>query len=186
MSKKDVKGSYVSMHSSGFRDFLLKPELLKAIGDCGFEHPSEGFTSSRSLPLTCSYSLPFSVQHECIPQAILGQDVICQAKSGMGKTAVFVLSTLQQVTPVDGEVSVLVVCHARELAFQISREFERFAKYLDPAVKTLVFYGGTSIEADQKKLAATPPVCPPPAPFVLPSIRVSSTLSSAPLGVFLR
>ena len=39
--KKDVKGSYVSIHSSGFRDFLLKPELLRAIVDCGFEHPSQ-------------------------------------------------------------------------------------------------------------------------------------------------
>ena len=44
-----VKGNYVSIHSSGFRDFLLKPEVLRSIGDCGFEHPSE-------------------VQHECIPQ----------------------------------------------------------------------------------------------------------------------
>ena len=41
-AKKDVKGTYVSVHSSGFRDFLLKPEILKAIVDCGFEHPSEG------------------------------------------------------------------------------------------------------------------------------------------------
>lgn len=41
-AKKAVKGSYVSIHSSGFRDFLLKPELLRAIVDCGFEHPSEG------------------------------------------------------------------------------------------------------------------------------------------------
>ena len=41
-AKKDVKGNYVSIHSSGFRDFLLKPELLRAIVDCGFEHPSEG------------------------------------------------------------------------------------------------------------------------------------------------
>lgn len=31
-------------------------------------------------------------------------DVICQAKSGMGKTAVFVISTLQQLEPVDGQV----------------------------------------------------------------------------------
>lgn len=44
-SKKDVKGAYVSIHSSGFRDFLLKPELLRAILDCGFEHPSEGISS---------------------------------------------------------------------------------------------------------------------------------------------
>src|SRR5690348_7929798 len=39
---KDKKGSYVGVHSTGFRDFLLKPELLRAIVDCGFEHPSEG------------------------------------------------------------------------------------------------------------------------------------------------
>lgn len=38
----DKKGSYVGIHSTGFRDFLLKPELLRAITDCGFEHPSEG------------------------------------------------------------------------------------------------------------------------------------------------
>ncbi|CAI5689866.1 DEAD (Asp-Glu-Ala-Asp) box polypeptide 39B isoform X2 [Oreochromis aureus] len=85
--KEGVKGSYVSIHSSGFRDFLLKPELLRAIVDCGFEHPSE-------------------VQHECIPQAILGMDVLCQAKSGMGKTAVFVLATLQQLEPITGQVAV--------------------------------------------------------------------------------
>ncbi|EPB71633.1 DEAD/DEAH box helicase [Ancylostoma ceylanicum] len=84
---KKIKGNYASIHSSGFRDFLLKPELLRAIIDCGFEHPSE-------------------VQHECIPQAILGMDIVCQAKSGMGKTAVFVLATLQQLEPVDGEVAV--------------------------------------------------------------------------------
>jgi hypothetical protein len=39
------KKGYVGIHSSGFRDFLLKPELLRAIVDSGFEHPSEGNTS---------------------------------------------------------------------------------------------------------------------------------------------
>jgi len=48
--------------------------------------------------------LYFLVQNECIPQAVLGMDVLCQAKSGMGKTAVFVLATLQQLEPVDGQV----------------------------------------------------------------------------------
>ena len=62
-----------------------------------------------SAILFCS----FAVQDECIPQSILGMDVICQAKSGMGKTAVFVIATLQQLEPVDGQVSVLVMCHAR-------------------------------------------------------------------------
>lgn len=41
-----VKKGYVGIHTSGFRDFLLKPELLKAIVDCGFEHPSEGILPS--------------------------------------------------------------------------------------------------------------------------------------------
>ena len=36
-------------------------------------------------------------------------DVLCQAKSGMGKTAVFVLATLQQLEPVDGQVSLLAI-----------------------------------------------------------------------------
>lgn len=51
-------------------------------------------------------------------------DVLCQAKAGMGKTAVFVLATLHQVTPAPGEVHCVVLCHTRELAFQIQREYE--------------------------------------------------------------
>lgn len=39
---------FAGIHSTGFKDFLLRPELMKAITDCGFEHPSE-------------------VQQECIP-----------------------------------------------------------------------------------------------------------------------
>ncbi|XP_054770280.1 spliceosome RNA helicase Ddx39b isoform X1 [Lytechinus pictus] len=136
--QKETKAKgYVSIHSSGFRDFLLKPELLRAIVDCGFEHPSE-------------------VQHECIPQAILGMDVLCQAKSGMGKTAVFVLATLQQLDPVDGQVSVLVMCHTRELAFQIAKEYERFSKYM-PTVKVGVFFGGVSIKKDEQTIKTNCP-----------------------------
>ena len=59
----------------------------------------------------------------------------------MGKTAVFVLATLHQIAPVDGEVHVLVLCHTRELAYQIQKEYERFSKYL-PDAKSRVFYGG--------------------------------------------
>jgi len=78
-------------------------------------------------------------------------DVLCQAKSGMGKTAVFVLATLQQIEPVAGQVSVLVLCHTRELAFQIKNEYGRFAKYMGN-LKTAVFYGGTSIKKDEELL----------------------------------
>jgi ATP-dependent RNA helicase UAP56/SUB2 len=132
-SKGDSKkGHYVGIHTSSFKDFLLKSEILRAVVDCGFEHPSE-------------------VQHEVIPQGVLGFDTICQAKSGMGKTAVFVLTTLQQLTPVDGEVHVIVLCHTRELAFQIQREYQRFCKYL-PDIKSRVFYGGVNIKTDIEAL----------------------------------
>uniref|UniRef100_A0A1X7TCA1 Helicase ATP-binding domain-containing protein n=1 Tax=Amphimedon queenslandica TaxID=400682 RepID=A0A1X7TCA1_AMPQE len=96
------------------------------------------------------------VQHECIPQAILGMDVICQAKSGMGKTAVFVIATLQQLEIVEGQVSVLVMCHARELAYQIYKEYERFSKYFD-GVKTSVFFGGISVMKDEETLKTNCP-----------------------------
>lgn len=91
------------------------------------------------------------MQQECIPQALLGMDVICQAKSGMGKTAVFVLATLQQIEPVAGQVSVIVLCHTRELAFQIKNEYMRFSKYMT-GLKTAVFYGGTPIKNDYETL----------------------------------
>jgi len=136
-AKEVKKGHYVGIHASGFRDFILKPELLRAVVDCGFEHPSE-------------------VQHECIPQALLGMDIICQAKSGMGKTAVFVLATLHQLQPTDGEVSVVVICHTRELAFQISKEYARFCKYL-PDVKTGVYYGGVNIKQNRDALKSEVP-----------------------------
>ncbi|KAE8678688.1 DEAD-box ATP-dependent RNA helicase 15 [Hibiscus syriacus] len=120
-----AKKGYVGIHSSGFRDFLLKPELLRAIVIC--------------------------MQHECIPQAILGMDVICQAKSGMGKTAVFVLSSLQQIEPSPGQVVALILCHTRELAYQICHEFERFSTYL-PDIKVAVFYGGVNIKVHKDLL----------------------------------
>merc|ERR1719192_2719717 len=77
---KEIKGSYAGASTASFQDMLLKNELMSAIRDAGFEHPSE-------------------VQPRAIPAAMTGQDLICQAKSGMGKTAVFVLATLQQIEP---------------------------------------------------------------------------------------
>jgi len=135
--KEVKKGSYVGIHSSGFRDFLLKNELLMAITDCGFEHPSE-------------------VQQEAIPQAILGSDIICQAKSGMGKTAVFVLACLQQLVPQKNTLDSLVLCHTRELAYQICQEFQRFSKYMKD-VKVQVFFGGIQLQRHRQLLDSEQP-----------------------------
>ncbi|CAG2102815.1 unnamed protein product [Medioppia subpectinata] len=122
--------------NTSFRDFLLKPELLRAITDCGFENPSE-------------------VQTECIPQAVLGVDILCQAKSGMGKTCVFVLSTLQQLDTKSNSIEVVVLVHTRELAFQVSREYDRFSKYMN--VETALLIGGIPQRMDERCLRVNRP-----------------------------
>lgn len=128
------KGSYAGLYASSFRDMNLKESLVSALHDAAFEHPSE-------------------VQQEALPQAIFNHDIICQAKSGTGKTAVFVLATLQQIEVVPGapaSVDTLVLCHTRELAFQICKEFLRFAKFM-PDVKTCLLLGGVP-EKEQREL----------------------------------
>ena len=116
---------------------MLKSELLRAIQDCGFEHPSD-------------------VQQQCIPKAKMGVDILCQAKSGMGKTAVFVLTLLDQLDENPGPISAIVLTHNRELAFQIKKEFNRFTKYLDK-VKTEVIMGGVPIKDHIKLLKSDSP-----------------------------
>jgi ATP-dependent RNA helicase UAP56/SUB2 len=73
----------------------------------------------------------------------------------MGKTAVFVVSVLQQLdaNPVPG--SVFVLCHTREMAFQIKNEFDRFNKYL-PNIKTAMLVGGIPISLSKQELLAQP------------------------------
>jgi len=101
-----------------------------------------------------------AVQQQCIPQAILGTDVLCQAKSGMGKTAVFVIATLQQLdideSKGSDDVLVLVLAHTRELAYQIQNEYIRFAKHM-PNVRTAVFYGGEPLSKNLETLKTLKP-----------------------------
>jgi len=71
---------------------------------------------------------------------------------------VFVLACLQQIDASDKEkaVKVVVLCHTRELAYQIKHEFERFAKFFTD-VKTAVVYGGIPIAQDKEMLKTNCP-----------------------------
>lgn len=101
-------------------------------------------------------------------------DVICQAKSGMGKTAVFVLTTLQQLDLTQsGDVLMLCLCHTRELAFQIQKEYDRFSKYLPDvsAVRLAMFFylltqrpreRGQASRRHANMTASAPPLHPAP------------------------
>jgi len=134
-------GTHSAVALGGFKDFCLKPELMRAITENGFEHPSE-------------------VQHQALPKAMLGNDILAQAKAGMGKTAVFVFALLEQMEkPADGaaqDVQGVVLVHTRELAHQIEREFKRFNKYL-PHATTACFYGSVKIEENIKTLKTQKP-----------------------------
>jgi ATP-dependent RNA helicase UAP56/SUB2 len=72
---------------------------------------------------------------------------------------VFVLTVLQQIEINNSATTgplCLVLCHTRELAYQISREFDRFKKYL-PGIKSSVFYGGIPVVNDKKRLKTDMP-----------------------------
>lgn len=127
----------LNLHASSFNDFHLRQELMRAIGEVGFEGPSE-------------------VQSEGIPNILYGSDVLCQAKSGTGKTAVFVLGVLHSLTLPGDPFQCLVICNTRELAFQICKEFERLGKYLE-GLKTQVIYGGVNAEAQILQLENNAP-----------------------------
>ncbi|KAK8793471.1 hypothetical protein WA158_004830 [Blastocystis sp. Blastoise] len=130
--------TYVGVDSTAFKDFMLKDEINKAIAECGFEHPSE-------------------IQQQCLAPCLAGSDILCQAKSGMGKTAIFVLSTLNTIVPVEGEISTLVFCNSHEMAFQISKEYERFAKYL-PSIRIASVFGGLPVKHDIALLKKKPTI----------------------------
>lgn len=125
------------MHGSSFRDFQLRQEILRAIGEAGFEHPSE-------------------VQQEGIPYILYGDDMLCQAKSGMGKTAVFVLGVLHSIKVPGNPFQCVVVSPTRELAIQIAKEFERMGKYLTGLrIQTIV--GGLDLDVQQLQIETNPP-----------------------------
>merc|ERR1712151_921137 len=70
--------------------------------------------------------------------------------------AVFVLACLQQIDATEKVVKVIVICHTRELAYQIKHEFDRFAKYFT-GVNCGVAYGGVPIAKDKEMLSTTQP-----------------------------
>ena len=67
----------------------------------------------------------------------------------MGKTAVFVLTVLQCIDKDPAPVSAMILCHNRELAYQIKGEFDRMSRYMKE-LRTSVIYGGEPLAGHQK------------------------------------
>ena len=88
--------------------------------------------------------------------------MLCQGKAGMGKTAIFIFTIINRILKeeIKGDISCLVLCHTRELAYQISKEFLRFCKgfteEINKNMKTCLLIGGDN-EKDQIKTLKTNP-----------------------------
>lgn len=110
-----------------FSDMDLNHDILEGIYKYGFEKPSE-------------------IQQRGISPLIKKKDLVAQAQSGTGKTATFVIGTLQNIKVQIHNVQVLVVAPTRELATQIQTVYSSIGKYTK--TRTMLSIGGTSIKDD--------------------------------------
>ena len=97
---------------------------------------------------------PTPIQHQAIPIAIEGKDVIGIAQTGTGKTLAFGLPLLQQLSQSKGRGLILVP--TRELAYQVEESLLPFAKQC--GIVTAVFVGGASMYLQRQMLRQNPRV----------------------------
>jgi ATP-dependent RNA helicase DbpA len=84
------------------------------------------------------------IQAASLPIALARHDLIAQAKTGSGKTAVFALALLANLNPRRFAVQAMVLCPTRELADQVTQEIRHLARF-EGNIKVLALCGGTSI-----------------------------------------
>ena len=106
-----------------------------------------------TLPLTpatlanltaLGYTAMTPIQAASLPAALLGKDIIAQAKTGSGKTAAFALTLLANLNPRRFAVQTLVLCPTRELADQVTTEIRRLARSEDN-IKVVTLCGGVPL-----------------------------------------
>ncbi|MBA4264285.1 MAG: ATP-dependent RNA helicase DbpA [Comamonadaceae bacterium] len=112
--------------------------------------PTQGFSA---LPLSpamlanleqLGYLSMTPIQAAALPPALLGKDIIAQAKTGSGKTAAFALALLTNLNPRRFAVQTLVLCPTRELADQVTTEIRRLARAEDN-IKVTTLCGGVPL-----------------------------------------
>ena len=90
------------------------------------------------------YTAMTPIQAAALPPALLGKDLIAQAKTGSGKTAAFALTLLANLNPRRFAVQTLVLCPTRELADQVTTEIRRLARAEDNN-KVVTLCGGVPL-----------------------------------------
>ncbi len=131
----------VKPDSPTFAELGVRPEIVKALAEAGIVRT-------------------FAIQELTLPLALAGEDVIGQARTGMGKTLGFGVPLLQRVVPpseqpaatAEGETAdrtkdvpqALVVVPTRELCVQVAKDLADAGKHL--GVRVTAIYGGRAYE----------------------------------------
>lgn len=98
------------------------------------------------------FTAPTPIQHQCIPEALLGKDIVGIAQTGTGKTLAFGAPMLQRLAVDKGQGLVLVP--TRELALQVDEMLQKVGRPL--GLKTAVIIGGASADRQIKNLRRGP------------------------------
>jgi len=97
---------------------------------------------------------PSKIQEEAIPVALQGRDIIGLAETGSGKTGAFALPILHALLENPQKLFALVLTPTRELAFQISEQFEALGASIK--VQCAVVVGGIDMVSQSIMLAKKP------------------------------
>lgn len=100
------------------------------------------------------WSAPTAIQQETLPVALEGRDIIGLAETGSGKTGAFALPVLQALLDKPQRLFAVVLAPTRELAFQISEQFEALGSVV--GLKTAVIIGGIDMMTQAIALAKKP------------------------------
>ena len=131
--------------SPSFAQLGVREEIVRALAESGIEHP-------------------FAIQEQTLPLALAGDDLIGQARTGMGKTYAFGVPLLHRLTtdterPLSGIPRALIVVPTRELCIQVFGDLTEASKYLkadhDGASRPLsvvAIYGGRPYEPQVEAL----------------------------------
>ncbi|HRS67524.1 MAG TPA: DEAD/DEAH box helicase [Paludibacteraceae bacterium] len=122
-----------------FEDLGLRPEILTAIAELGYENP---------MP----------VQEQVIPFMLeQSGDLVALAQTGTGKTAAFGLPLLTLIKPEEKKIQALILSPTRELCIQIAKDLKNYSR-LQKGVKVVPVYGGENIVTQLRQLDVAPQI----------------------------
>jgi ATP-dependent RNA helicase RhlE len=118
-----------------FNDFSFATPIATAIRQCGFTEPTP-------------------IQQEAIPPLLARRDLLGLAQTGTGKTAAFILPTVQHLlhTPGRGTVRALIIAPTRELAEQINEFTRKIIRHT--RLRSIAVYGGVGKQGQINRISA--------------------------------